>query len=237
MNTVGSVVVRGRWPGLVTLRSGWWKAVARPLHDQSEEAAIRAERSSSQFLRRCAETLVELGATGVHSPPLMHGSERMFRGAGFVPHIELALLERDLRTDVPPLEGVHVSTEDEREEAIAIDDRAFVGDWRVGRLGLADALDATADSTMISLDAGGGFAIVGLSAEIGYLQRIAVDPDHQGSGRGRILLRGAMAWARNHGALTMLLNTQMDNERATQMYRSESFIVLPTRLTIHRFEQ
>lgn len=161
----------------------------------------------------------------------------MFRGAGFVPHIELALLERDLRTDVPPLEGVHVSTEHEREEAIAIDDRAFAGDWRVGRLGLADALDATANSTMISLDAGGGFAIVGLSAEIGYLQRIAVDPDQQGSGRGRILLRGAMAWARNHGARTMLLNTQLDNEKATQMYRSESFIVLPTRLTIHRFEQ
>lgn len=236
MSAAGSVAVRGRWPGLITLRAGWWKAVARPLHDDSEEAVLRAERSSAEFLRRCAETLGDLGATGVHSPPLMHGSERMFRAAGFVPHLELALLERDLRTDVPPLEGVHVSTEHEREEAIDIDRRAFESDWRVGRLGLVDALDATADSTMISLDVGGGFAIVGLSADIGYLQRIAVDPEHQGSGRGRTLVRGAMAWARNHGARTMLLNTQLDNERATQMYRSESFIVLPTRLTIHRFE-
>lgn len=237
MNAGGSVTVRGEWPGLVTMRSGWWKAVARPLHEDSADAVLRAERSSVDFVRKCAETLVTCGAVHVHSPPLMRGTDRMFRAAGFVPHTELLLLERDLRTNIGPFEGVHESTEDDFEAAVGVDATAFTGDWRVGRLGLNDALSATPNATMLSLDAGTGFAIVGVSAEVGYLQRIAVDPREQGRGLGGVLLRGAMAWARQRGARSMMLNTQMDNERATQMYRSESFTVLPTRLTIHRFPQ
>lgn len=235
MNAGASVSVRGEWPGLVTLRSGWWKAVARPLNDDSPEAVLRAERSTVDFVRRCAEVLLDLDVTGVHSPPLMRGTDRTFREAGFAPHVELLLLERDLRPDGHRADGVHVATPADREEAVAIDARAFTGDWRVGRLGLEDALTATPDSTMLFLDGGRGFSIVGVSTEIGYLQRIAVDPDTQGSGLGRVLLRASMAWARRRGARTMMLNTQLDNERATQMYRSESFTVLPTRLTIHRY--
>jgi ribosomal protein S18 acetylase RimI-like enzyme len=235
MNAGANVSVRGEWPGLVTLRSGWWKAVARPLNDESSEAVLRAERSTVDFVRRSADTLIGLGATGVHSPPLMRGMDRTFRAAGFAAHVELLLLERDLRRGVEPQEGVHVATATDREQAVSIDARAFMGDWRVGRLGLEDALTATPDSTMLSLDEGNGFAIVGVSTEIGYLQRIAVAPDMQGTGMGRILLRASMAWARRRGARTMMLNTQLDNERATQMYRSESFTVLPTRLTIHRY--
>jgi [ribosomal protein S18]-alanine N-acetyltransferase len=235
MNAGTNVSVRGEWPGLVTLRSGWWKAVARPLNDDSTEAVLRAERSTVDFVRRSADALVDLGVSGVHSPPLMRGMDRTYRAAGFEPHAELLLLERDLRSGVEPQDGVHVATAADREAAVSIDANAFVGDWRVGRLGLEDALTATPNSTMLALDDGKGFAIVGVSTEIAYLQRIAVEPDIQGTGRGKILLRASMTWARRRGARTMLLNTQLDNERATQMYRSESFTVLSTRLTIHRY--
>jgi [ribosomal protein S18]-alanine N-acetyltransferase len=228
--------MRGDWPGLVTLRAGWWKGVARPLHDESTDAVLRVERASTEFVRRCASRLIDAGASSVHSPPTMHGSDRMFRSAGFEQHLQLLLLERDLRRNVPTVEGVRISTEEDRDEAVRIDSLAFEGDWRVGRLGLTDSLEATPDSTMLTLQGGEGFAIIGVSSEIGYLQRIAVRPESQGGGLGRLLLRSSMAWARNRGARTMMLNTQMDNERATQMYRSESFTVLPTRLTILRFE-
>lgn len=231
----GSVTLHGDWPGLVTLRAGWWKGVARPLHDDSVDALLRVERASTDFVRRCALSLTNEGAGSVHSPPTMRGSDRVFRSAGFEPHLQLLLLERDLRGNVPKVEGVRVSTDDDREEAVRIDSVAFDGDWRVGRLGLADALEATPDSTMLTLQGGQGFAIIGVSSEVGYLQRIAVRPEAQGEGLGRLLLRASMAWARNRGARTMMLNTQMDNERAAQMYRSEHFTVLPNRLTILRF--
>ncbi len=210
--------------------------MARPLHDDSVDAVLRVERASTDFVRRCALSLIEVGARSVHSPPTMRGSDKVFRSAGFGPHLELLLLERDLRRNVPTVEGVRIATEEDKEEAVRIDSIAFDGDWRVGRLGLADALEATPDSTMLTLHGGEGFAIIGVSSEIGYLQRIAVKPEFQRGGLGRLLLRGSMAWARNKGARTMMLNTQMDNERATQMYRSESFTVLPNRLTILRFE-
>jgi GNAT superfamily N-acetyltransferase len=236
MNATGSVSIRGKWPGIVTLRAGWWKSVARPLNDESPDAVLRTERGSAEFVRRCAEVLIEEGATSVHSPPLMRGTDRMYRNAGFVPHVELLLLERDLRRDVPPMAGAHAATAAERGRAVEIDSRAFSGDWRVGRLGIADSLDATPASEMLFADDGPAFAIIGISTDIAYLQRIAVDPAHQGTGLGRTLLRAAMAWARQQGARTMMLNTQVDNERATQMYRAESFNVLPSRLTIFRFQ-
>lgn len=236
MSPSGGVALRGDWPGLVTLRSGWWKGVARPVHDDSPDAVLRVERASGEFVRRAAETLVDdLGAPEVISPPLMRGSDRVFRAGGFRPHTELLLLERDLRLPVPRSEGIRTGGDADLEIAVRIDDAAFSEEWRVGRLGLRDALTAAADTVMLLSDDDAGFSVVGVSAEIGYLQRIAVRPDRQGAGRGRRLLVASMSWARSRGARTMLLNTQTDNRRATEMYRSESFQILPGRLTIHRF--
>jgi hypothetical protein len=184
MNAGTNVSVRGEWPGLVTLRSGWWKAVARPLNDDSTEAVLRAERSTVDFVRRSADALVDLGVSGVHSPPLMRGMDRTYRAAGFEPHAELLLLERDLRSGVEPQDGVHVATAADREAAVSIDANAFVGDWRVGRLGLEDALTATPNSTMLALDDGKGFAIVGVSTEIGVSPENRSRARHAGHGDG-----------------------------------------------------
>lgn len=235
MNATGSVTIRGGWPGLVTIRSGWWKAVARPFNDQSTDAVLRMERGSAEFVRRAATALLDLGATQILSPPLMPGSTSTFTRAGFSPHSQLLLMERDLRRDVPELASVHEATDVEEATAIEIDDAAFDSDWRVGRLGLVDARNATPHSIMLWSDVGPGFSVIGIANEVGYLQRIAVHPDHQGAGLGRVLVRGSMAWARRSGARTMLLNTQPGNDRAAALYRSEGFRDLPTRLTILRF--
>lgn len=235
MNGAGSVTIRGEWPGSVTIRSGWWKAVARPLNDQSGDAVLRMERGSAEFVRRAAHALVELGAGAVMSPPLMPGSDSTFRRAGFTPYSHLVLMERDLRRDVPDVAGVHEATDAEEAAAIEIDDAAFDTPWRVGRLGLVDAREATPQSIMLWSDDGPAFSVIGIANEIGYLQRIAVHPDRQGAGLGRTLVRGSMGWARRNGARTMMLNTQPENDRAAALYRSEGFRELPSRLSIHRF--
>lgn len=230
-----AVAVSGSWPGLVTLRSGWWKGVARPVNDESSDAVLRIERGSVDFVRRAAERLIALGARSVNSPPLFAGTERLFRSAGFLPHLQLAVMERDLRRDVPASEHVHAGARVDLDTAVRIDNAAFPSEWRIGRLGLEDALGATPDSALLFHDRGDGFAIVGVATEMSYLQRIAVDPVRQGQGRGRELVRASLAWARGRGARTMVLNTQLDNERAARMYRSEAFDDLSSRLTIHRF--
>ncbi len=79
-----------------------------------------------------------------------------------------------------------------------------------------------------------GYAIVGAGSIAGYLQRVAVHPDFQGAGLGRSLVRASMRWARRHGAHSILLNTQPDNEVAASLYRSEGFERLLDRLTVLR---
>ena len=79
-----------------------------------------------------------------------------------------------------------------------------------------------------------GFAIVGAELGASYLQRVAVDPDAQGRGLGRSLVREAQRWAGGHGAHSMLLNTQPENHRAAALYRAEGFRLLPDRLEVLR---
>jgi ribosomal protein S18 acetylase RimI-like enzyme len=119
-------------------------------------------------------------------------------------------------------------------EALAVDFEAFDADWRIGRLGLEDALSATVRSRLMIVgpDEIDGFVIVGVTGSAGYLQRIAVRPSSAGSGAGRALVRSAMLWARLAGARQMLLNTQLDNDRAARLYRSEGFVELSERLSV-----
>ena len=65
---------------------------------------------------------------------------------------------------------------------LALDDLAFAPFWRLGALGLRDALDATPvrqfratrSDTEPTLT---GYAITGRAGDQGYLQRIAVHPE------------------------------------------------------------
>jgi GNAT superfamily N-acetyltransferase len=202
------------------------------VNDDNEAAAIRLERGSSEFVRSCAETMFELGAPSVLSAPVNSRGRGLWERAGFVVDRQLLLMERSLARPIeqPPIEPRKGTI----DEALPVDSRAFEGDWRIGRLGLEDALSATVRSRLLVVDRDGvdGFAIVGVTGSAGYLQRIAVLPAAAGSGSGRSLVRASMLWARLAGARQMLLNTQPDNERAAGLYRSEGFVELPERLTV-----
>lgn len=226
--------MRGSWPGPVTLRSGWAKAVARPLNDDDPAAALRLERGSSEFVRACADSLLELGVSAVWSSPVNNRGRHLWERAGFVVNRQLLLMERSLARPIaePTIEVRKGSVKD----AIPIDSEAFEGEWRIGRLGLEDALSATVRSRLmvIERDEIDGFLIVGVTGSAGYLQRVAVRPAAAGSGAGRSLVRASMLWARTAGARQMLLNTQPDNDRAAGLYRSEGFVDLPDRLSVLR---
>jgi GNAT superfamily N-acetyltransferase len=239
MTSTRRVTSRGDWPGPVALRSGWWKAVARRLNDDTDEVALRVERGSVEFLERCAEWAFDQGVPAVWSPPLSGPTAGMWRSAGFEPDRRLLMMERRLDAPSPvngpaPREG----TTAELAAAAGIDRAAFEGIWRMGRVGLEDAMSATPRSVLLLVDDEQGetmaFAIVGMALHTSYLQRIAVDPARQGTGVGRALLRRSVAWARGAGGRTMLLNTQMDNHVAASLYRSEGFIALPSGLTLYR---
>ena len=231
------ISVKGSWPGPLTLRSGWWKGVSRRLNDDMDDAALRVERGSTEFVERCTDWLFGDGAPAVWSPPLSAHASTMWTRAGYRAHRQLALMERAL--DRPAGSGGFVGRAGRTEdwpEAARIDSLAFEGSWRMGAIGLHDAMSATPRSHFLVAETGSSviaFAVVGAATHTGYLQRIAVTPEFQGQGVGRALLRQSMAWARKAGARSMLLNTQLDNDRAALLYQSEGFQRLPDRLTLY----
>lgn len=233
------VAVRGEWPGRVTLRSGFARGVARPWNDSMADAHFRIDRGSVGFLMAAHETLVDLGAPAVTSPPLPVPRIPMWRDAGFVPWLELHMYGRDLMRKPPaPAHLVTDGTPEEWKAAVDIDHRAFDELWRLGALGLEEARDATATSafSVVRTEDGSlaGFVIVGIGSRIGYLQRIAVDPAVRGHGYGRALVRAAIRWTVERGGTSLLLNTQPDNDRASRLYVSEGFNRIPNRLAVLR---
>jgi ribosomal protein S18 acetylase RimI-like enzyme len=218
---------RGTWPGSIAYRRGWSLATARPWNDDSGDAHLRLVRGSADFINECAGLLLGL-ADAVYSPPLAPGATAVWASAGFKPHLTLDLFQRDLLA-LPrePDHTVRRGADTDWEEAVAIDRAAFDTLWRLGSVGLKEALQATPTSEFL-VTAGpdgsmAGFAIVGAGATTGYLQRVAVDPARQRQGFGRSLVRECLIWARKRGCSTMLLNTQPENDRAALLYESEGF--------------
>ena len=221
----------------MVLRKGWALAQTRPWNDQTTvTAAPRLDRGSDRFLYACGNWLFEHDVSTIRSPALAPGQTPAWRRAGFRPHLELDIYERDLRGTVfESTVEVIEQPNPELARLAAIDDAAFDETWRVGRLGLADARAATARSVVLAVlseDAPVGFAIAGENSRVSYLQRLAVLPSVQGHGVGRSLVRESIRWARRSGARTMLLNTQPDNQTSAALYRSEGFVRLPHRLQV-----
>lgn len=234
---------RGAWPGAVQLRRGWARARARPWNDQTTtSAALRLERGGDRFLADCARWLTSRGVDEVLSPALTAGGPSgVWQKAGFVEHLSLVVYERSLLTEAAePSHDVQEARDPDVEKMTRLDDRAFVPRWRVGRLGLVDAMSATSSSRVFVVSHQGtmrGFLIAGESGDVGYIQRVAVEPDHGGRGLGRSLVRESIRWARRAGARSMLLNTQPENRPAAALYLSEGFTVVGGGLSVLRWNR
>ena len=231
------VRTRGTWPGPIVLRRGFALGHARPWNDQDRNtAAIRLIRGSDGFVETCVNWLADQGVTLTRSPALMDRQTGLWRRAGFVDHLDLLVYERSVGAyRVTSNAEVHHETDPDVAIMAEIDDAAFEPLWRVGRLGLNDAMGATPISAVLTVGPKQrpvGFVIVGVSTEVAYLQRLAVFPGHQGQGLGRSLVRASLRWAARSGARTMLLNTQPENRRSAALYVDEGFRLLDTRLRV-----
>lgn len=235
---VPSMRLTGTWPGQVTLRQGWSRASARPWNDDVSAASLRLERGSRDFLRAAATRLLSEGAEWVGSPPLDRSSAVPWERAGFAPFLSLDLHRKALDGPIPS-SGIEVAEGSARDlrTLTPVDDESFEGVWRLGTLGLAEALVATPRSTLLLASDSEqlvGFAIVGFGNRAGYLQRIAVASSHRGRGIGRGLLRESLHWCLRRGAGYVLLNTRPGNEAASSLYASEGFAMHPAALRVLR---
>lgn len=185
-------------------------------------------------VRRLADSGVERILTGA----LHHDELEPFIANGFVEHDRLHLLRHDLISLPHLTRRVPIKRAMRRhmDRVLRIDRLAFDDFWTLDRDGIRDAIRATPTSRFrVSRDTRGvitGYSITGRAANRSYLQRLAVDPDRHGEGIGRALVVDALTWARRGGASEAIVNTQIGNDRAFELYLRCGFESQPLGLTV-----
>ncbi len=211
--------------------------------DPTAVQLITVEHSAPppEVLRRWLDELRADGVRCVRTGALGPGMRPPYFECGFTVRQELTLLQHDLaalRSLRMPgmLETSPLLRRGRVGDLVAlalIDRRAFGPLWNMDVVGISDACGATPNHRLrIALSGSSihGYAVSGRAGRSAYLQRLAVDPDAQGCGIGRMLTIDSLRWARRHRCTSMLVNTHIDNEIALNLYRSLGFVEMAYRL-------
>ncbi len=236
MTTVASEVLQWGWE---RARTGPWRGDGRIAY---LAPLPPAGPPSVDFLSRCLDTLAARGFTRVLTSALAPAEQAGFLSLGFEEYERLHLLSHDL-ADVPRMARetarlLRRGRSGDWPAVLAVDGAAFSAFWRLDAAGLREAIEAT-PSTRFRIAADGrrvlAYSVTGLSATQGYLQRLAVDPDHRRTGLGRALGLDALRWLQRRGATEAVVNTQLGNEPALALYLSLGFRMERMQLSVlHR---
>jgi ribosomal protein S18 acetylase RimI-like enzyme len=115
-------------------------------------------------------------------------------------------------------------------EVLEVDHRCFEPFWVMNEAAFREAMQATPRTRYRVLASGDddrvvGYAIFGLGAGEGYLQRIAVDPRFQGRGLATRLIVDGLRWTKRWRARRVGVNTQRTNQTALRLYQHLGFVV------------
>lgn len=223
--------------GSARFRVGSWQG----RHDVAYLAPVTAAPTlAPSVLAAVRDRLQRLGYQAVVTAAVAPLTRDRLVADGFGIRSELTALSQDLATS-PRLPHHRRRTKRARrrdtEDVLRVDAGAFGSFWRLDADGLHEARTATPSSRwrVIRTPEVTAYSITGRAGSMGYLQRLAVAADCQGLGLGTVLVSDALAWLRRRGALTALVNTPPDNERALALYQRCGFRIEPDRLAVlHR---
>lgn len=112
------------------------------------------------------------------------------------------------------------------ERAAAVDAASFGPGWGNDARGIRGIRDATPRhrARYVRVDgAVAGFAIGGVGGTTGYLQRLAVAPEHRRRGIADALVTDLLGWYRSAAVDQVLVNTGTDNLAALALYDRHGF--------------
>jgi ribosomal protein S18 acetylase RimI-like enzyme len=221
-----------RW-GPERARTGPWRGDRRvayltPVPD--------APLPSVAFVQRVIEELTARGFARIVTAALSSVEQTGFLEAGFEVQERLHLLGRDLRR-LPRADttALRKAARSDRPAVLRIDALAFPHFWQLDDAGLDEALEATPHARFrvaTAQRAVAAYAVTGRAGRRGFLQRVAVHPDHRRRGLARALVVDALRWLRRWGTQHAVVNTQTGNEAALALYQSLGFRREPAGLSV-----
>ena len=151
----------------------------------------------------------------------------LLQGSGFQKTNEVIFYSRaDLNIKPLPTKKLIIRRL-EKEDSLAVqtlDHHAFEGIWRYSLETMQLAIKLAGwSSGLFDEDHLLGYQITTFSPFGAHLARIAVDPEKQGLGYGKLLVIDAIQKAQRRGYSKISVNTQMDNKRSQRLYRSLKF--------------
>jgi GNAT superfamily N-acetyltransferase len=222
-----------------------------PWHDRDSTALLSVPadqpRPSTTDVRAALEVVRSRGYRQVVTSALTEGDTTPFIDLGFVEDDRLHVLEHDLKGDRADQPSLRTARKDgsririrrgrrrDRRPALEIDRRAFPRFWQLDDEGLADAKNATpaARFRIAEFDRMPvGYSVTGRGGSSGFLQRLAVDPDHQRRGIATALVADALRWCDSRHCERVLVNTQVTNTAALALYLSLGFDRTPDDLVV-----
>jgi ribosomal protein S18 acetylase RimI-like enzyme len=226
----GHIVLRG--DGLVCRARAW-----PTMPDTAHLVMYQQIRPPSTIdLARWAEELAAMGFTRIRTSALAAPAARRVELAGFRSIQELVLLQHDEPRRAPrPAHSTAKLLTDRQAEAAHIDAAAFGSEWSLD----AHAIDEVRRATPAhrARTSGGtafhAYAISGRDARQGFLQRLAVAPEHQGRGLGTALVLDALRWSGRWHADRVLVNTPTTNDVALGLYERLGFRRLSEGLRVY----
>jgi ribosomal protein S18 acetylase RimI-like enzyme len=164
-----------------------------------------------------------------------------FEHLGFEAIQSLVLLQHaqvghvDASSTGPVSNTVKLASDDDLD-ASRIDIAAFGRGWCIDRVGIGDVRSATPRHRARAIRRGDemiAYAISGRDGKSGYIQRLAVLPDHQHHGHGEALVRDSLRWLARWRVHRALVNTHAENDAALALYRRLGFDDLNDRLYVY----
>ena len=120
--------------------------------------------------------------------------------------------------------GIRTMHVDDLEQVEQVDNAAFTPVWSLSRRSLIAAHSLASLATVVE-DGGEiiAYQITTASALGAHLARLAVFPDRQGHGYGRALVQHVIRLHARRGLRRVSVNTQSDNLRSQELYKSLGF--------------
>ncbi len=158
------------------------------------------------------------------------------RARGFTPLVEvmtLVKLDRALPRAYATPARVRPASDADIPAIVAVDRAAFTAHWWHSEATMRRRA-ATSSHFAVAQVVGEvvGYAAGKLCLPVAHLNRIAVQPAHQGHGIGALLLRAAICDLWQQGAERITLNTQSDNRYSQRLYRRFGFEPTGDRVTV-----